>query len=184
LGNNVADKISAPDLKDFASREWISGLLDPEKIVSPHYFGNTKFKDGKMVKFVKKEAPKYTAEDKQKLLKVIAALSAEAGLRYQADLDKKDAGWIKEGIELARSDMKCTDCHQFKNKDEEATAPDLTGYGSRAWLIEFISSPEHARFYGKNNDRMPSFAEQMDPKQIELVADWLRHDWFHTAEGR
>ena len=27
--------------------------------------------------------------------------------------------------------MRCTECHQFHKSDEDATAPDLTDYGSR-----------------------------------------------------
>lgn len=77
-------------------------------------------------------------------------------------------------------DMACTDCHSFGKKDPDATGPELTGYGSRAWLIRFISNPAHADFYGKRNDRMPAFADKkiLDAKQLGLLADWLRGDWY------
>src|SRR5262249_30050447 len=55
LGNPVKDLQSASDLGGFASREWLTNLLDPEKVASTNYFGGTKFHDGKMVKFVRKE---------------------------------------------------------------------------------------------------------------------------------
>jgi len=51
-------------------------------------------------------------------------------------------------------------CHQFRVKDEEATAPDLTGYASREWLVQFLTNPGHDRFYGSHNDRMPAFGEK------------------------
>ena len=81
---------------------------------------------------------------------------------------------------LIQNEMKCTDCHQFRAKDEEATAPDLTGYGSRKWLIDFISNPAHPSFYGKNNDRMPVFGKEqrLSKQAIGLVADWLRGAWY------
>ena len=181
-GNPVKDPQSAADLKGFASREWLAGLLDPAKVDSLHYFGGTKFKDGKMVKWVKKNADE-PAEQEQ-LKKVIAALSAEAQLKSQRDADARDIAIIKQGVELARGDVACTDCHAFGKPDPDATAPDLTGYGSRAWLVRFIGNSEHPDFYGKRNDRMPAFAEKqmLDAKTIGIIADWLRGDWYEAAK--
>ena len=179
-GNPVKDPQSAADLKGFASREWLAGLLDPAKVDSLHYFGGTKFKDGKMVKWVKKNADE-PAEQEQ-LKKVIAALSAEAQLKSQRDADARDIAIIKQGVELARGDVACTDCHAFGKPDPDATAPTLTGYGSRDWLVRFIGNPEHADFYGKRNDRMPLFGEKqiLDAKTIGILADWLRGEWYEA----
>ena len=69
---------------------------------------------------------------------------------------------IDEGRELLVSEMGCTDCHRFHDDGELGIAPDLTGYGSREWLIGFISDPRHERFYGENNDRMPAYAPSGD----------------------
>jgi ubiquinol-cytochrome c reductase cytochrome b subunit len=76
--------------------------------------------------------------------------------------------------------MRCTECHQFHKPDEQATAPDLTNYGSRKWLINFIQDPAHEEFYGGLNDRMPSFGKDqiLDARQIGLIADWLRGAWY------
>jgi ubiquinol-cytochrome c reductase cytochrome b subunit len=153
------DPQSASDLKGFASREWLSGLLDPTKVDTTNYFGATKFREKKMVGFVKKTVAKYSAEEKAHLSKVIAAVSAEAQLDTQAAIDKRDASLIEEGRTLLRSQTQCTDCHQFHKTDEDATGPDLTGYASRQWLINFISNPEHSGFYGERNDRMPAFVQ-------------------------
>ena len=174
------DPQSASDLKGFASREWLSGLLDPTKVDSTNYFGATKFRDKKMVGFVKKTVAKYSAEEKAHLSKVIAAVSAEAQLDGQTSIDKRDAALIEEGRTLLRSETQCTDCHQFHKTDEDATGPDLTGYGSRQWLIKFISNPEHPGFYGARNDRMPAFGEKqiLSDREIGLIADWLRGHWY------
>ena len=59
------------------------------------------------------------------------AVSAEAGLKAQEAMDRQDTAMINEGRTLLKDAMKCTDCHQFRVKDEEASAPDLTGYASR-----------------------------------------------------
>ena len=170
----------APDLKNFASREWIEGLLDPDKISGPHYYGGTKFKDGKMAKFVKKDVAQYSDEEKAQLKKAIIALSAEAGLKSQLEADKRDEAIILEGRQLLVGAMSCTDCHQFRKADDLADAPDLTGYGSHEWLTGIIANPAHSRFYGKKNDRMPAFGDDkiMDAHSIDLLVRWLRGEWF------
>lgn len=174
LGQIVKDAQSGSDLKAFGTREWVAGWLDPKRIVSTNYFGGTKFADGKMVRFVKRDAAEFPAEQ---VTRMAAALSAEAALPSQREIDQRDRVMIEEGrVLLASENARCTECHQFRKKDEDATAPDLTGYGSRQWLIEFISNPAHDRFYGRRNDRMPAYKEEsiLDQRSIELLADWLR----------
>lgn len=181
MDNPVKDPQSAPDLAGFASRKWLEGVVDPARVSTTNYFGGTKFADGKMAKFVKKDVPAFTPEQKQQVAKVIAAVSAEAGLKSQRAADARDATLIEEGRALAANDtMRCTECHQFRKKDEDATAPDLTGYGSKEWLVGIITNPKHERFYGKRNDRMPAFGADtiLDAHAISLLADWLRGEWY------
>ncbi len=177
-GRPVSDPETASDLKGFASRQWLTGLLTPEKIISVHYFGGTKFKDGRMAKFVGKKLTAPSAD----LEKVIAAISAEAGLKTQP---ASDPDMIKVGTTAFKDTFNCAECHQFHSKDEDATAPDLTGYGSREWLISMISNPKHDRFYGEKNDRMPAFGEEkiLDPASLGLLADWLRGEWYEATKN-
>ena len=72
------DSPSAPDLKGFASRAWLTDLLNPDHIASEHFFGNTAFKDGDMVGFIHKKVAKYDDAEKIALDRAIKALSAEA----------------------------------------------------------------------------------------------------------
>ena len=174
LGERVNGAQVASDLKDFGSREWIAGLLHPDRVASTNYFGGTKFASGKMVKFVKKDAAGFSADQVQQ---IVAALSAEAQLPGQAARDQRDAALIAQGRTFMASDTaRCTECHQFHKKDEDATAPDLTGFASREWLTAFISNPGHERFYGKRNDRMPAFGEEriLNAEAIGLIVEWLR----------
>jgi ubiquinol-cytochrome c reductase cytochrome b subunit len=183
LGGTPKDPISAADLKGFASREWLTGLLDPEKIDSRHYFGGSKLKNGKMAKFVKEDIASFSDEQKKLLQNSIVALSAEARLPAQHEIDKRDQALIEVGTgALVGDQMGCMDCHKFHDNGEES-APDLTAYGSREWLIAFISNPEHERFYGDRNDRMPAFGEEksLTPQEIGLVTDWLRGEWYRPA---
>jgi ubiquinol-cytochrome c reductase cytochrome b subunit len=179
LGHAVKDAQSASDLKGFGSREWLAGLLDPDKIDGTNYFGATKFKTGKMVKFVKKDVANYTPEQKTELLNIIATVSAEAGLNSQTNIDRRDATIIAGGKGLM-DDLRCTECHKFHNDDADATAPELTGYGSKEWLVKFLTNPGHPAFYGERNDRMPAFGQKqiLSPQAIGMIADWLRCEWY------
>ncbi|MEY4938269.1 MAG: hypothetical protein RIQ93_4 [Verrucomicrobiota bacterium] len=181
LGGQPKDEISASDLKGFASREWIAGLLDPKRVASLHYFGGTDFKAGKMVKFVQEEIAEFSAGQKAELEKAIVALSAEARLKAQRAADERDAALIVAGKKHLVGDvLTCVECHKFHDAGEDPTGPDLTGYGSREWLIAFISDPAHERFYGERNDRMPSFGPEkmLSHQELGLVADWLRGEWY------
>jgi mono/diheme cytochrome c family protein len=186
MGQFPADEPSASDLHGFASRAWLTGLLDPERIDGPHYFGGTRFEEGRMVRFVKRDVAEFTPEQKLELRSVIAALSAEAALPAQVEMDANDASLLATGREaMAGESMRCTECHKFHEHDDLPVGPDLTGYGSRAWLIDFISDPAHTRFYGRRNDRMPSYGEDqvLDSASIGLIADWLRGDWYVPESG-
>jgi quinol-cytochrome oxidoreductase complex cytochrome b subunit/mono/diheme cytochrome c family protein len=205
----------APNLFGFGSRAWIAGLLDPQHIAAARfdektmqvfdapYFGNTKHWNGEMAGAVKSKFKKMTPEKEARRQKLIAALSAEAGLKSQhavdAELDVEAMGGLKpEASDTDRQaaivkfrasaieSFKCTECHKFHGADEGGSAPDLTGYASRQWTIGFISNPEHGRFYGDNNDRMPAFARdaknpdfnRLSQRDIEMLVDWLRGEWY------
>lgn len=180
----VPEKPSAPNLYRFASRQWIAGLLDPDKIRGPHYFGNTAHAEGEMVDQVE-SLRNITDEEKQHLQNLIIALSAEAGLPYQAELDEqaRREGLIEKGIEAFDGLLptRCADCHYFRDFQDDDSGPTLTGYGSYDWLKRFISNPEH--FY-QNNDRMPAFAPQpgdapnneLTQREIDLLVRWIRQE--------
>ncbi len=184
LGEMLKEPQSASDLKGFASREWIAGLLNPARIVTTNYFGATHFANGKMVKFVTKDVANYTPEQREQLGKVVLALSAEAQLKSQLAEEQRDAAAIAQGRELLADTLRCTDCHVFHKPNEDASGPDLTGYGSRNWLIKFINNPAHPDLYGKRNDRMPAFGNDqiLNELQIGLIADWLRGSWYEPTE--
>jgi ubiquinol-cytochrome c reductase cytochrome b subunit len=174
-----AEKPSAPNLHGFASKEWIAGCLDPKQIGGPKYFGNTAFKDGDMAGFVKdslKELRKEVGE--AEFQKMVAALAAEATRDPSKEVSEETATLFE--------DFTCTECHKFHKTGKLGQANDLTGYGSREWLIGIISDPAHKRFYGEKNDRMPSYVKSpsepakniLNARQVEIVTDWLRGVWY------
>jgi ubiquinol-cytochrome c reductase cytochrome b subunit len=178
LGNPV-EKPSAPDLKGFASREYLTELLHPERFASEKFFGNTAHgTKGKMVKKLKQVFEEF--EDDESLKKdfenIILAISAEAKLASQSKVDLEDREAIQKGRELF-DEIGCTDCHALGGWNaDDYSAPDLTGYGSRNWMLGIVNDPAHERFYGKKNDRMPAFGkdEKLTRRQMERIVDWLR----------
>ena len=182
-GRWLADPPTAPDLSGFAGREWIAGLLDPDRVATQEYFGGTAFARGRMVRMVQRRVAGFDHGQQQELAKVVKALSAQAALPYQAAVDSADQSEIAEGEALIRSEsMGCTECHEFQGVVDVPRGPALTGYGSREWLLGIIGDPAHPAFYGERNDRMPAFARDgvLTPDEVGLLADWLRRDWYRA----
>jgi ubiquinol-cytochrome c reductase cytochrome b subunit len=192
----VARNPSASNLFGFASRAWLSGLLDPNQIAGDKYFGKTAHFGGEMANFVRDNLSEPDDEKKAKRDAIIAALSAEAALASQADDDKKarEEGMIEKGKAAFAeawegSSASCIDCHKFHDEGDLGSAPELTGYGSKEWLVRMISDPAHEAFYRDTNDRMPSFG--VDPpgtkqsllsaEDIDLLARWLRGEDLNAA---
>ncbi|MBI1900659.1 MAG: cytochrome b N-terminal domain-containing protein [Planctomycetia bacterium] len=185
----LAAEPSAPNLSGFGTAEWIEGLLDPESIAGPRYFGHTKFAEGDMASHVRQLfADAADAEALRGKLRLAAqALAAEAERPGLGAAGAQDETAIAEGRALITGELGCTDCHKFHDNGELGSAPDLTGYGSYAWLTEMIGNPQGERFYpGDHNDRMPAFAKDphqpqrnlLSPQEIDLVVRWLRGEWY------
>ena len=172
-----ADSISASDLKGFASREWVRTFLDADSILTRKHWGGTYHAEGDMVGWLGDHQPE-TDEQKATRENVVLALSAEAQLPSQRVVDQRDRTRIAAGLAYMRNtDDGCASCHKFQ--DVGTDSPELTGWGSREWMIAFINDPEHPRFFGRDNDRMPSFGKEksLSDREIAMVVDWLRNDW-------
>lgn len=172
---------SATDLGKYASRAWVSGLLDPKQLKTRKYFGNSVFRTGKMAGFVQDTFADLDDEQKQEIEKIAAALSAEAELPSQREQDKKDAKIIEEGRTLMIETYSCVTCHTFRGRGAK-TGPVLTGYGSKAWMIGIISDPQGEAYFPATNDGMPSYhmfpkepgRNLLTPQQVEAIAEMIR----------
>ena len=175
-GFPVDEPQSAADLAGFASVDWITELLDHDHYISAKYFGGTKFKDGTMAR---KVLAKYTEEEKMLLPEIARLLADGAELPYEEKLDedtRDELFSLYYNDDLKFEDGRaCIECHDIDSEDE-GFAPDLTGYGSREWLIAFIENPEDKRFYGKKNDRMPCYGRdgKLKDEEIAILVDWIR----------
>jgi ubiquinol-cytochrome c reductase cytochrome b subunit len=52
--------------------------------------------------------------------------------------------------------------------------PNLAGYGSEAWLTDFLKKPDDARFYGKAN-KMPAYADKLSARELAAVVAYLKN---------
>lgn len=178
------------NLAGFGRRAWLTGLLDPAQVDSLHYFGAGRHKAGDMVGWVKDNLTELDDAKRSQLAAVVAALSAEGAFPDQVAADRQDQATIEAGRTALVETFACTDCHKFRDTGELGTAPDLTGYGSRQWLVEFLAAPSQARFYGHKADdptgAMPAFGAGENPRltseQIGILADWLRSDWYEPEQ--
>lgn len=192
---------TAPNLYAVGSTVWMLGILDVKSFTGRHFFGyeGSPFIDSDMATFLADSAE--TSADGAKtppaaFRQIQYALSRESrqislatisatDRKQWDDLDELGRRLITGGLaEVLPSGTSCVDCHKFHDAGELGSAPDLTGYMSREWMIDFVKNPGAERFYGDKNDRMPAFAphddpthNQLDQKSIELIVDWLRGDW-------
>jgi quinol-cytochrome oxidoreductase complex cytochrome b subunit/mono/diheme cytochrome c family protein len=160
------------------------------------YFGNTAHREGDMAGWLESDGEDlfYETKNGQRVptaerRKVAIALAAQAGRRPrrgEAPFSDRD---IADGIELIQNT--CTDCHRFGGDGDLGIAPDLTGYGSYEWMMGLVSDPAHERFYRDTNDRMPSFALDLEhpqkniitAREISLIVDWLTGNYYRDEEG-
>ena len=186
--NATEETPTAPRLCGFASRDWLADFLDPDRIKSLDYYGNTRFASGVMVRYV--EGPFSELKDGEKTA-IVAALSAEAQLPSQRGLDRQDKDSIDAGRQLIGNH--CARCHCFDEHGSVGFAPDLTGYGSREWTLGIVIDPTHSWLYGERNDRMPAYLEvperpadnRLSAEQVGMVVDWLRGQWYEPpVEGQ
>jgi ubiquinol-cytochrome c reductase cytochrome b subunit len=153
LCQDTADhKATASDLAGFGTKEWIEGLLkDPS---SPHYYGRTRFKDGRMNKFIHRTRKSNDPQISQDFDDIAAWLASHPrGKSFEAAKDPVLARGFKAFTNH------CSECHSYEGEGgDEGGAPDLTGYGDAEWLRLMIMSPDHPLRYGLRN-RMTGFRD-------------------------
>ncbi|HKU39147.1 MAG TPA: cytochrome b N-terminal domain-containing protein [Polyangiales bacterium] len=153
----------APVHTGFGSREWILGMLhDPQ---GERYFGRTEIDDMKSMEKLGDEK-----------LKAVTEWLYSQG--HEANDPPYDTALATRGAEVFKEE--CMDCHVYKGEGAETfDGPDMTGYGSRAWIEKQIAKPE--AIYGDLN-KMTAFAEDLSPHDISMLAIYLRMERFAKPE--
>jgi ubiquinol-cytochrome c reductase cytochrome b subunit len=79
---------------------------------------------------------------------------------------------LTRGERLFRKE--CLSCHTLEGEGPSVReAPDLTGYGSRAWIRQVLRDPDHPRLFGGTRvEGMPSFAE-LPEADLAVLVDFL-----------
>jgi ubiquinol-cytochrome c reductase cytochrome b subunit len=70
---------------------------------------------------------------------------------------------------------RCRSCHALEGfVPEEPLGPDLTAYGSKAWLRQLLRDPDSPRFFGRAEkvEGMPSFAD-LSEDELGILTDML-----------
>ena len=184
---------TASNLWGFGRQEWARGMLDPERIVSEDFFGNTPLaarEYGMVMEFLHKsteggnnlEEGSGIVYTRDELDKVAWALHAKAGM----DMNEEQTKLASEGEALILKDGGCTNCHLYGDAGYLG-APDLTDWGSQAWVEEMVRNPKHERMYGylagwdeEDKATMPTFGIEANPNSgysdevIAYIAQWVR----------
>ncbi len=183
LGNVPDDPASAGDLAGFGTQEWLRGLLDPERITTPEYFGSPEHRRSRMVRFVTRDVAAFDETQRRDLNKVLLALAYESDLPGSGPMDRATATTVVEGRQLFGSEeIGCARCHTYGEFTERSTAPTLNGWGSRDWILGLLHDPRGEGYYRDRNDRMPRFGADgiLSERDLGLIVDWLRGDWYEA----
>lgn len=76
-------------------------------------------------------------------------------------------------------EQKCLGCHRINDikVEGEQSAPDLTGYGSKAWVRGLLEKPDSEKYFGKapQCDGMQTWKEssKLNAKELDDVADYV-----------
>jgi ubiquinol-cytochrome c reductase cytochrome b subunit len=155
----------APTLEGFGSRAWARAMItDPDHA---DLFGRTNIHDmPSQVRRLAREGP--------------GALEAVAEYLYAQSIEPGDP--TADPALAQRGDAvfhtRCTQCHQGRGDHSgvepgDRDAPDLTGWGSREYIHAQILRPASTERYGARN-QMPSFADQLQGRELEWVVDYVR----------
>jgi ubiquinol-cytochrome c reductase cytochrome b subunit len=194
-GSVPLDAPTSSDLKGFAGRDWIRGLLaDP---MDERYFGRMRTPDGDPAHT---RMSKWLAETREGIE------SDEARSTFEADLDAAAAYLEFEsdhpgrfvnavGASNALKDMPegersiiprgreffastCNECHSYGgSRSGTIVAPEMLGYASVEWISLMIAEPDHEERYrttGRERARMPRFADRLSDAERRLIAEWFR----------
>lgn len=150
-----------PALEGFGSRAWARNIMiNPD---APQLFGRTRIHGMP----AQREMP---ADEMANVAEYLYSQSVE-GRDAPADAAK-----VRAGSDSYHNN--CTVCHQgegdlSQTEAADREAPDLTGWGSRAWIRGQILDPSHRTRYGSSNE-MPAYAEELQGRDLEMVIDYVR----------
>jgi ubiquinol-cytochrome c reductase cytochrome b subunit len=179
LGDHGVDKDrTAPKLDGWGTEKWALAMLhDPD---ADDHFGRTTYK-GEMpsVDIAPKDAPKTWKPMADDDKRAVAAFLASQG--DDPKDPKRDAALLAKGKSIVTT--RCTTCHLFGGEGDdggEGLAPELSGWGSVAWVRAQIANPSSKATYREHaldadrKGHMPRFDQELQPQDLDLLAGWVR----------
>ena len=195
---------TAVDLGNFASRDWMRAIVtDYSNHFAPlknaGWFKNAKEGD-EVLNPDESEMADWSGDaetlgsDANKpnvkaIVEFLVQQAAHHGTSVDPALAKKGRNVAVEGA--WEGDLKgtsCADCHETIGEagfvsipeSDDPSYPNLSGYGSAAWLKNFISNPGAAQHYAGKN-QMPAYENRMTSQEMDLLVRWLVRDYLPTA---
>lgn len=192
----------APSLANFGSRDWIRSVLTD---FAGHFAAVGNFEGGEGAGILvgdmanwstDNQAALTAAENAEGVNDLVEFLYSQSGRSDAKPADDEavvrgravfETGQLTDAVMFSGS---CVDCHALQPTGEETVlgeggyAPNLTGYGSAAWIERFVSNPADDVFPcygGSGNNAMPAFADQLTEHQLDMLARWLAAD-YHPQE--
>jgi ubiquinol-cytochrome c reductase cytochrome b subunit len=184
LGSHGVEKDrSATKLDGWSTEAWILEMIhDPD---GDARFGRTIYK-GEMpsVDVKPPDAATFTPmsdPDKKAVAAFLASQGDEPGDVVPPGALRADAARVAKGKELFTT--RCTTCHLFKGEGDDSDqglAPEMSGYGSIAWVRAQIANPATKATYREHaldadrKGHMPRFDAELKPEDLDLLARWVR----------
>jgi ubiquinol-cytochrome c reductase cytochrome b subunit len=176
LGEHGTEKDrTAPKLDGWGTEAWILGMMhEPDH---DDRFGRTAYK-GEMPSMDVK--PK-DADEAWSPMSADDMRATAFFLAREDDARAKADPRFERGLSIVKT--RCTACHLWRGEGDDGgqgLAPELSGYGSLAWITAQIRNPATSATYRENaldparKGHMPRFDRQLSPEDIDLLARWVR----------
>lgn len=175
---------TAPRLDGWSTEAWALEMIhDPD---GDTRFGRSPYK-GEMpsVDVPGEGAPAtfkpMSAADKNAVAAFLASQGDEPGEAVPADALRRDAAKVASGKLIVST--RCTTCHLFEGKGDDSDqglAPELSGWGSRAWVRSQIANPATKSTYREHaldpdrKGHMPRFDAEIRSEDLDLLTTWVR----------
>lgn len=157
LGPSEAEQ-KGPTLSAAFSRQWLTAFLKEPS--SPRFYGRTKFQDGM-------KPVSLPSEELSDLVEYVYSLGGPGDL---------DAARAKRGAVLFE-EKNCDLCHE-RDGQTGGQGPNLSGYGSAAWVRRLLENPGTPLYYGDKND-MPAFGKKLSPVELDRLTGFLIKERIH-----
>ena len=144
----------APDLTDYASREWLSELI--RSPAAPRFFGGTPHDE--MEDYPEEEV---STEQLQAVVEFLVKLE---GAEVDVTLAEVGAG-------LWEDELDCNNCHEIE-AGKDGDGPNLLGHASQAWVERVIRDSSKPDLYGEAAE-MPKFEGKLSDEEIADLAAFV-----------